>query len=218
MKIIIPGVPLSQIRMKFSARNGIARVYDPREKYKKDIRKLLKTQFSTRDFLSFPRLSFIFHMPIPSSFPKKIQKLYRSGHYKHIKKPDTDNLVKLYLDCLDNIAFEGDQKVTLGPCIKLYHPHPKTIVILNEMSQILSQTEIDRETWLFLFSQESEKCSWAEKDFPSDSCALDKLELLQFPDKTALDQKVDSLCPILLAQNLKELNCPVDMQSDCQNS
>src|SRR6185503_16099005 len=91
----------------------------------------------------YPRITFLFHMPIPSSIRKRDVELYNSGTLKHDKKPDVDNLIKLYLDCLDGIAIHGDQKVSLGPCIKVYHPEPKTIIWIHETSQRLSPWELD---------------------------------------------------------------------------
>jgi Holliday junction resolvase RusA-like endonuclease len=164
MKIIIPGIPVAQTRMRYSGRNGIGRLYDPREKEKKAIKKIISDKYTNLRLprLIHPRVSFIYHMPIPKSVPKSELPLYMSGLLKHEKKPDTDNLIKLYLDCLDDIAFDGDQKVMLGPSIKLYHPHPKTIIIMNETVETLSPLEVDPMTWYTLFGEECGKCSYAE--------------------------------------------------------
>lgn len=143
MKLIIPGEPVCQIRMKYSGRNGIGRIYDPREKQKREIKSIIGNKIGGHPLFSHPRISFVFHMPIPKSIPKRLLPIYHSGLLKHEKKPDVDNFVKLYLDCMDTLLFEGDQKVQLGPSVKLYHPHPKTIVLLNETTQILSHLEVD---------------------------------------------------------------------------
>ena len=152
MKIIIDGEPVSQIRMKYSGRNGIGRIYDPREKIKKEIKKDVEKQCQNHCLISHPRVSFVFHMPIPKSTPKKLLEIYNSGLLKHEKKPDIDNLVKLYLDCIDTYILDGDEEVQLGPCVKLYHPHPKTIIFITEASDIISTNEIDKEVWDYLFS------------------------------------------------------------------
>lgn len=161
MKIIIDGTPVCQIRMKFSGRNGIGRVYDPRAKEKKRIKELLAQSGNPITFM-YPRVSFVFHMPIPCSIPKRMLPLYRSGLLKHTKKPDTDNFIKLYLDCLDEIYFQGDQKVSLGNCVKLYHPHPKTLIIINEMQEIITDSELDLEVWNLLFEQEGDESKSSE--------------------------------------------------------
>lgn len=162
MKLILPGDPIAQIRMRYSGRNGIGRMYDPRAKEKTLIKSVIKDQWIGESVLHNPRVSFVFHMPIPKSIPKKLIAIYQSGMLKHEKKPDVDNLVKLYLDCMDTMVFDGDQSVCLGPCVKLYHPYPKTLIIINETEAILSPLEVDLCTWFALFGRESGRCSDSE--------------------------------------------------------
>ena len=147
MKIILNGEPVSQARMKHRVINNFAQVYDPKAKEKADIR--LKLVAYIHNYypnfvkLEHPKLSFIFHMPILKTTPKKVIPCYHSGIMRHEKKPDIDNLVKLYLDCLDGILFDGDQKVSLEFCIKLYHAEPKVIIIADETSGELCPVEAD---------------------------------------------------------------------------
>ena len=94
-------------------------------------------------------------MPIPKSTPPKLAGAYHEGYFRHEKKPDIDNLVKFYLDCMDGIFFEGDQKVTLGLCLKAYHPIPKTIIFIEEMGEVVSQAEQD----YFVALNNMSKCS-----------------------------------------------------------
>lgn len=152
MQIILPGKPLAQIRMKFSSKGGFGRIYDPRAKDKARISGEIKTwkdkALHQVRFLEHPRVCFVFHTPIPASTPKKLLAIYRSGLLKDERKPDVDNYIKLYLDCLDKILFDGDQKVMLGPCVKLYHPEPKTIIFINELSATLTPGEVDQGMWL----------------------------------------------------------------------
>ncbi len=150
MKLVIPGDPIPQARMRLSHFGGFTRVYDPCTNKKNKLKSYLKSQFD--DYLfEHPRISFVFHMPIPKCIPKKLRPLYESGILKHEKKPDTDNLIKLYLDCIDNIFFIGDQRVFIGSSPKLYHPEPKTLVYITETTQILTPTEIDPMIWKDLF-------------------------------------------------------------------
>lgn len=167
MKLTIEGVPISQARMKFSSHGGFGRLYDPKEKEKNKLKKFLSAKYNGK-LLEFPRVSFVFHMPIPKSTPKKLLHLYNSGLLKHTKKPDCDNFIKLYLDCMDGITYHGDQKVSLGPCIKLYHPQPKTLIFINDTSNLLTPQEIDPEVYRDLFSVESDKCSSSEMVSPLD--------------------------------------------------
>lgn len=142
MQVIrIPGTPVSQARMKFTSRGSFARAYDPKARDKHIIRHYLQ-QYRTWQSYDYPRISFLFIMPIPSSTSNKIVEKYNKGMYKHDKKPDVDNLVKLYLDCLDGIIIEGDQRVSLGECIKVYGSDPSTLIYIQETKQEVSLEEI----------------------------------------------------------------------------
>jgi len=168
MKIIIPGIPVPQARMKHSNIRGFVNTYDPRAKEKKDIRLFLEKQRLDINF-NFPRISFLFHMPIPKSIRKRDVELYNSSMLKHDKKPDVDNLVKLYLDCLDGIIIQGDQKVSLGPCMKVYDASPKTIIWIHETTQKLTPWELDT---AFLDGEESDIPSFCAQDYPFGSYSL----------------------------------------------
>lgn len=204
MKLILPGEPIAQIRMKYSGRNGIGRIYDPREKEKRRLKEIIAIKHIRYPSFAHPRVSFIFHMPIPKSIPKRLLSLYHSGLLKHEKKPDTDNFIKLYLDCMDGICFDGDQKVSLGPCVKLYHPHPKTIIIINNTDELLSPLEVDPMTWYALFGKESGKCSSSEMDALPDSYTPTQLEPTQCFDMIYPRQKVPALEPVPLVLQLVE--------------
>ncbi len=173
IKITIPGNPIPQARMRL-AKFG---VFDPNHKDKKIIRSMLE-EFRTGEEIEYPEVSFIFYMPIPKSVSKRNLPVYESGFLRHDKKPDVDNLVKLYLDCLDNIILNGDQKVSLGPCLKLYHPHPRTIVFIESSSKIWQADH----SYSFLDASISGKSSSFEMDFPSDSLPLLTPTYLQFAD------------------------------------
>ncbi len=141
--IVLPGVPVSQARMKHRRIGNFVSTYDPKAKEKLKIRELLEGMTGFLEY-EYPRVSFVFYMPIPTSTPKKLREQYESGLFKHDKKPDVDNLIKLYLDCLDGIVIHGDQKVSLGPCVKLYHLEPKTVIHIQETKQkvVAWETEI----------------------------------------------------------------------------
>jgi Holliday junction resolvase RusA-like endonuclease len=141
MRLIIIGEPVSQARMRHYIRYGKIGLFDPCAKEKKAVRAFVESKKT--NFFQHPKLSFLFHMPIPKSLPIKIKTKYEWGFFRHEKKPDTDNLIKFYMDCLDGILFDGDQKVSLGPCVKCYHPVPKTIIFIEEKREELDQSDVD---------------------------------------------------------------------------
>ncbi len=191
MKITLPGDPVCQLRMKFAVRGGFARCYDPRQKIKVLIKSMVKEAWHDKPHFLHPRVSFIFHMPIPKSTPKKLLPIFSSGLLKHEKKPDTDNLAKLYLDCMTGTCFEADEKVQLGFAIKLYHPSPKTIIIVDELTPHLTPQEVDPHMWQLL-SLESDKHSSCETHSLHDCENLDDSIHLQFPDNLIPPQTIVS--------------------------
>lgn len=144
MRIILPGIPCSQARMRFFNRGKFGQVFDPSNKDKIRIRHELQKRFVDHEKFLHPHISFRFYMPIAVSLPKKKKLELQTGMVSHENKPDVDNMVKLYLDCLDGICFDGDQKVSLGSCIKFYSPSPMTHILISERP--LFDAEFDRST------------------------------------------------------------------------
>ena len=176
MKITIPGTPVAQGRMRSRILKGFVITYDPNAKEKQAIREILRSKKLQQNdgfqkiredeiTYNYPRISFIFYMPIPKSIRKKDIELYNSGKLKHDKKPDVDNLIKLYLDCLDGIIIHGDQKVSLGSCIKLYDKEPRTVISINETRQVLEPWELETE---FLHDEARVVRSSFERDCQND--------------------------------------------------
>lgn len=146
MIITIPGEPVPQARMKVSSRGKFAHIYEPPKcaAAKKEIRaSIKKTIAEIPDYVMpiNPHIGFVFLMEIPKSIRKSEKELYNSGRLKHLKKPDVDNLLKLYLDCMDGLVFEGDQKVSLSFSFKLYHPNPKTVIWITDSTQLLDHKD-----------------------------------------------------------------------------
>jgi hypothetical protein len=55
----------------------------------------------------------------------------------HVKKPDVDNLIKYYLDCMNGICYLDDSQVSIAHAIKLYSPTPRTEIILEEKCRLM---------------------------------------------------------------------------------
>ncbi len=149
--------------MRHASRGKFVATYDPRAKEKADIREKLNRCKTALHGFNFPRVSFIFYMPIPASIRKRDAALYNSETLKHDKKPDVDNLIKLYLDCMDGIVIQGDQKVSLGASIKLYSPHPRTAIWVHETDSVITPQELD---CTFLGSEELDIPTFCESAFP----------------------------------------------------
>lgn len=134
MKIEIIGKPISQSRMRIRRFKNFSSVYDPNAKDKKSIRKTLE-EYRGDIIYDYPQVSFVFDLPIPASCSRKEYEEMKNGNVKHTKKPDIDNLIKLYLDCMTDIIIDADQKVELGPSVKVYSTEPKTTIYIFDRSK-----------------------------------------------------------------------------------
>lgn len=76
-------------------------------------------------------------MPIPKSMSKKERAWTVDEKLKHVKKPDVDNLLKLYLDVLTGIVWEDDNCVSLKECVKVYSNNPRTEIFISESDKFI---------------------------------------------------------------------------------
>lgn len=86
-------------------------------------------------------------MGIPKSMNRCDRQEALKGHLKHEKKPDIDNLVKLVMDVLTGVVWDDDNCVQLGSAVKVYASSPRTEVIIEETTQLLTLNEVWEGTW-----------------------------------------------------------------------
>ena len=68
----------------------------------------------------FVEVKFIFCMPIVKSTSKKDASLMLQGILKPVKKPDIDNMIKMYLDAGNEILYTDDKLITKISAEKKY--------------------------------------------------------------------------------------------------
>ena len=68
-------------------------------------------------------LEVVFYMPIPESFSKK-KRVALDGAY-HVKRPDTDNLLKAFKDALNGTLYRDDSQISSLYAKKLYSFTPR---------------------------------------------------------------------------------------------
>lgn len=81
-------------------------------------------------------------MPIPNTLSKKKKVYFKTNICRHLKKPDTDNLQKLYLDCMQDIFFNNDSAVSIKSAIKIYSETPKTVINIIYRDDVLTKEDI----------------------------------------------------------------------------
>jgi Holliday junction resolvase RusA-like endonuclease len=120
--LTIEGVPKAQKRHRF----GKGFVYDPSKQDKAQLLPLLRSRFSSLPTAKPVGVALVFYMPIPKSYTKKKKALMQDDTYPHTNKPDIDNMVKFYLDCLpfdDKVIYKIEAE-------KIYSPRPRVEMLI----------------------------------------------------------------------------------------
>jgi Holliday junction resolvase RusA-like endonuclease len=121
-------IPFPAPRPRFSKYG----TYNPEKytEYKKAFALLAKRQCKT--YLNGAiKLEVTFIMQIPKSLSKKKQSEL-IGQY-HIKKPDTDNLVKTVKDSLNGVLYKDDSQISKVVATKIYGENPRALLELTEL-------------------------------------------------------------------------------------
>lgn len=137
VEFIIPGQPRGKGRPRVVTRNGFSKAYTPKEtaSYENLVRVEYELQterykFSDGTFLS---MRIDAYYPIPKSASKKRRALMVSGELRPIKKPDSDNVIKIIADSLNGIAYRDDTQIVTCECYKYYADDPCVKVTLTEL-------------------------------------------------------------------------------------
>lgn len=131
----IPGQPKGKGRPKFSRRGNFVKTYTPEETASyENLVKLMYDKYCNNQMLEGAiRADIVGYFPIPASTSKKRAKMMEEGKIRYTKKIDCDNLAKVVLDALNNIAYKDDSQVCELIVIKKYGTEPKVSVRLTEI-------------------------------------------------------------------------------------
>lgn len=69
---------------------------------------------------------------IPKSKSKKVKALMAEKKIRPMKKPDADNVVKVFLDALNKLAFHDDVQVVDLQVRRFYSYDPRVVVTIQE--------------------------------------------------------------------------------------
>lgn len=137
--ITIPGKPIPLNRPRFSK----GHVYDSQAVIKEDLYWEIKqnvTMYNMARGVDFPaslystfkgpvQIHYTFFMPIAKSTSKKRSLVLIDT--PHIKKPDTDNILKLYNDVCNGLLYYDDSQIYKLTATKLYSDNPRTEITLT---------------------------------------------------------------------------------------
>lgn len=144
MELFIQIEPMGAVRMtqkgKFISKSAIRYL-----NYKNFIKWQAKQQGKGKVFEKEPldvHIKFI--MPVPESWSRKKQAA-AYGRY-HMKKPDTDNLVKGVFDSLNKIVWKDDNQVAKLSAVKVYGECPGIEVMIKGLSEDGHEADKDSDT------------------------------------------------------------------------
>lgn len=178
MKIIIPGKPIPKMRARYSKRGKHVITYDPQDKDKKVVQKVMTDQLiahydSAQKMIGQElykictskvfSVQFIFFLPVNASdsVSAKNKKLW--GITRASTKPDYDNLEKFYLDCANGILWDDDASVVKAQALKLYSEEPRVEIVVNAVEDIKVPKNIEEIISIFSPSEFKELQYYAKK-------------------------------------------------------
>jgi len=130
MKLIFQGDPIPQKRPKFHRIGNFVSTYDPSSQDKKELQKQLLGQ--KIEYYKEGALEFILkaYMKIPRMSQKKHNQIINTWH---CKKPDADNILKLYQDLLEEVCYKNDGQIARHIVEKIYSDNPRVEIEINKL-------------------------------------------------------------------------------------
>ena len=125
MIIKIMGDPVAKGRPRFGIAGKFVSTYTP-AKTKKEEKKVIaeiKKQYSEEPMKGALGVWITFYFAIPKSYTKKKCEELKHNEFLHTKKPDCDNLAKLYLDAMNGLVYEDDSQIQQLHLRKFYEPN-----------------------------------------------------------------------------------------------
>lgn len=133
---IVYGTPVAKGRPRFARRGAYVQSYTPDKtvQYENLVKLSYAEKHGGKEPLRGPiELVMTAYFPIPKSVSKKKHAELSLEQEWHIKKPDTDNCIKIATDALQHMAFENDSQICSIKARKYYSDTPRTEILLREL-------------------------------------------------------------------------------------
>jgi Holliday junction resolvase RusA-like endonuclease len=137
--ITIPGEPEAKMRPVFARRGKFISTYTPdiTVRYENLVKMMFinaREDAGVAGLLEGPlEIRIDAYFPIPSSESKKRKAMMLSGEIKCTKKKDVDNIAKIVMDGLSNVAYKDDKQIVELVVTKQYSEEPRVEVVLKEV-------------------------------------------------------------------------------------
>ena len=136
VKFKVNGKPQGKGRPRFARRGNFVTTYtDEKTKtYENQIRDIAMVAMGASEPLKTPLEAFIYiSYPVPASYSKTRTKDCLEGLERPTKKPDIDNVIKAYLDSMNNIIYLDDTQIVELHSTKVYG-EPFVEVVIKEIT------------------------------------------------------------------------------------
>ena len=130
--LTIPGEPKGKQRPRWHK----VGTYTPKETvdYETYIKELFVIKYPDFELLETAlRLGLTAYLKIPKSKSQKKQALMESNDIKPTKKPDLDNVLKIFLDALEGLAYKNDNQFVRIDAFKCYSSKPRLEISIKEI-------------------------------------------------------------------------------------
>lgn len=130
----IDGKPDHQPRPRFFLNQGKVKVFDPAKKQKQRDKLIILRQLHQKRWI----IDAEARISVSISFQYKKKKKLKEGALKQEfrgKKPDIDNLIKYYLDVMNDLVYLDDRFVCSIRAEKVYSSEDKTIIKVRKHAE-----------------------------------------------------------------------------------
>lgn len=133
IRFIIPGEPKGKGRPRMNTITGS--VHTPQDTlcYENLIKWIYRNSIGEKTLTGEIGARIVCMYATPRSMTKKNRQLIEEGKLHPTKKPDLDNVAKIILDSLNNIAYHDDSQVVKLTIEKHYSDSPRVEVTLYEL-------------------------------------------------------------------------------------
>ena len=126
INFIIPGQPIAKRRPRFARRGKFVVTYSDQETEEGRFLVSIREQWKNPPTISPLSLRATFYVLIPKSTSQKKRKLMLEGVLKPNKTPDLDNLIKFFLDVLNEEVWRDDSQIISLWAEKKFTENPRT--------------------------------------------------------------------------------------------
>ena len=136
VKFTVPGKAVGKQRPRFSRTYTGVRTYTPRKTQEyEDLVRISYRAVSKQKLEGAISATIYGYFEPPKSISKKQREQMLKGDISYIKKIDSDNLAKIILYALNEVAYDDDAQVCLLIVQKLYAETARVEVVLEEIGK-----------------------------------------------------------------------------------